>query len=139
MKADKSTGRRLRGFTVIELLMVITVIGLMAGFAIPRIDLTRYRVDGSARLVRTLMMAASRNAITRQSNVIVSFDSTYGRLRIVQDYNNNDTLNTTDWTQFRALGDGGSLRAPTMLGLNGVSVTAPWEGACAKRPGFGCL
>ena len=38
-------------------------------------------------------------------------------------------VNTTDWTQFRAMGDGGMFRSPTMLGLNGVSVTAPWEGA----------
>lgn len=132
MKAHNRRKSRLRGFTIIELLLVISVIGIMAGFAIPRIDLTRFRVDAAARLVRTLLMAANRNAITRQSNVIVSFDSTYNRLRIVQDYNNNDTLNTADWTQFRALGEGGLFRSPTMLGLNGVSVTTPWEGAAVR-------
>ena len=129
MKANLKAKRHRSGFTIIELMVVVAVISIMAGFAIPRIDLTRYRTDAAARLVRTLMMAANRNAITRQSNVIVSFDSTYSRLRIVQDYNNNDTLNTADWTQFRALEDGGKFRSPTMVGVNGTTPTVPWEGA----------
>ena len=129
MKAHQDVKRRRTGFSVIELMVVVAVISIMAGFAIPRIDLTRFRTDAAARLVRTLLMAANRNAITRQSNVIVSFDSLYSRLRIVQDYNNNDTLNTGDWTQYRALEDGGKFRSPSMLGVNGVSVTVPWEGA----------
>ncbi|MBM4194334.1 MAG: prepilin-type N-terminal cleavage/methylation domain-containing protein [Gemmatimonadetes bacterium] len=125
-----TTARRIdRGFTVIELLMVVSIISIIAAFAIPRIDLTRYRTDAAARLVRTLLMASNRNAITRQSNVIVSIDTVYSRLRIVQDYNNNDTLNTADWTQFRALADGGKFRRPTMNGLNGTSVSAAWEGS----------
>ena len=41
-----------------------------------------------------------------RSNVIVSFDATLSRFRVVQDYNNNDTINTTDLVQYRNMADG---------------------------------
>jgi len=129
MKAREMKPRNRIGFTIVELMMVVAIIAIMVGIAFPRLDLTRFRTDAAARLVRTLLMAANRNAITRQSNVIVSFDSVYSRLRIVQDYNNNDTLNTQDWTQFRKIEDGAVFRTPTMNGLSGTSVTIPWDGA----------
>jgi prepilin-type N-terminal cleavage/methylation domain-containing protein len=121
------TGKR-RGFTVIELLMVVAIISLVAAWALPRFSVARYRADAAGRLVRTLMQTAQRNAITRQSNVIVSFDLTNNRLRIVQDYNNNDTLNSNDLVQYRALEEGAKFVRPNWAGVNGTTPTAKVSG-----------
>jgi prepilin-type N-terminal cleavage/methylation domain-containing protein len=120
---------RRRGFTVIEMVMVCVLIGLVAGIAIPKFDINRYRGDGAARVIRVLLQEAERNAITRQSNVIVSFDMTYNRLRIVQDYNNNDTINVTDVVQYRKLPEGAHFATPSWPGINGTTVSSAITGA----------
>jgi prepilin-type N-terminal cleavage/methylation domain-containing protein len=117
-----------RGFTIIELLMVVAIISLIAGWALPKFSIARFRADAAGRLVRTMMQTAQRNAITRQSNVIVSFDLTNNRLRIVQDYNNNDTLNTNDLVQYRHLEEGAKYVTPTWAGVNGTTPTGPVTG-----------
>ena len=126
--------RRGRGLTVIEMVMVIAIIGIMAAVAIPKFNINRYRADGAGRLALILLQEAQRNAITRQSNVIVSFDSAYSRLRVVQDYNNNDTINTTDMVQYRKMADGASFAKPAWSGARGMDGTAP--SAAVTGPGL---
>jgi prepilin-type N-terminal cleavage/methylation domain-containing protein len=122
------TSDRRLGFTIIELLMVVAIISLVTAWAMPRLDLNRYRADAAGRLARTLLQTAQRNAITRQSNVIVSFDLTNNRLRIVQDYNNNDTLNASDKVDFRVLPEGGKFVTPTWAGVKGTTPSAAVSG-----------
>jgi len=117
------------GLTVIELVMVCVIIGIVAGIAIPKFDINRYRADAAGRLLRVLLQEARQNAITRQSNVIVSFDFTNQRLRIVQDYNNNDTINVTDQIQYRKLDEGAHFSKPSWAGINGTVPTASVVGA----------
>ena len=71
---------------------------------------------------------AQRNALTRQSNVIVSFDLVNNRLRMVQDYNNNDTLNTTDRVEYRHLEEGARFATPNWRGVSGVVPSRPVTG-----------
>jgi type II secretory pathway pseudopilin PulG len=110
---------------MIEIVMVVVIIGIMAKVAIPRFNLNRYRADGAGRLARVLLQEAQRNAITRQSNVIVSFDPAYNRLRVVQDYNNNDTINTTDLVQYRNMAEGAVFAKPSWTGAVGQDGTVP--------------
>lgn len=117
------------GFTTVELLMVLTVIGIMAAVAYPRLQVNRFRADAAGRLARTLLQAAQRDAITRQSDVIVSFDYTKQRFRIVEDYNNNDTLNTTDRIQYRKMGEGAMFSAPSFGGINGTTPSTAATGS----------
>jgi prepilin-type N-terminal cleavage/methylation domain-containing protein len=117
-----------RGFTLVELLMVIVMIGLVASWALPRFSIARYRADAAGRLMRTLVQVARRNAITRQSDVIFSVDAVNNRVRVVQDYNNNDTLNTGDLITWRKLEEGAILDHPTWPGPNGTTPSIPFSG-----------
>lgn len=81
--------RTRRGFTLLELLTVMVIIGIVAAFVAPRIDLTGYRVDGATRSIGTSLLAAQRLAVTRQHDVVVTFDTAAGLVRILDDGNNN--------------------------------------------------
>lgn len=120
------------GFSIIELLIVMVLIAILATMAVPRARTTTYRADAAALLARTLLQHAQRNAITRQSNVIVSFDSVYARLRLVEDYNNNDTLNTTDRVSFRRLEEGARFARPPMGRVGGASASGAVEGTALR-------
>jgi prepilin-type N-terminal cleavage/methylation domain-containing protein len=125
----RRTEHRKRGFTIIELLMVVAIISIIATWALPKFSTSRFRADAAGRLVRTLMQTAQRNAITRQSNVIFSFDTVNNRVRVVQDYNNNDTLNTNDLVSYRKLEESAKFATPTWAGVNGTVPTGPITGS----------
>ena len=105
--------------------MVVVIIGIIAKVAIPKFNIDRYRADAAGRLALILLQEAQRNAITRQSNVIVSLDINYNRFRVVQDYNNNDTINTTDLVTWRNMGEGAIFSQPTWSGAVGADSVAP--------------
>ena len=129
ISTQRGDTKRRTGFSMIELLMVMVIISLTAAWALPKFSIARYRADAAGRLVRTQLSTAQRLAITRQSDVIVSFDITYNRLRVVQDYNNNDTLNTGDIINYRGLEEGAKFVTPAWPGPNGTTPTAPFVGA----------
>lgn len=120
MASDNGLRTR-HGFSMIELMVVVAVIGVVVMMAIPRIDVTRYRADAAGQLVRTLLQLAQRNAITRQTNVIVSFDATNHRIRIVQDANDNGAVDTGEDVKYRGLEEGAIFSAPTWTGIGGTT------------------
>ena len=124
-----------RGFTLIEVLMVIVMIGIVATWALPRFSIARYRADAAGRLMRTLTQVARRNAITRQSDVIFSIDTTTNRIRVVQDFNNNDTINVGDLTTYRKLEEGANFAKPTWAGPNGTTPSASFSGPSLRTIG----
>ena len=82
------------GFTMIELLMIVTIIGLMALIMLPRIRVDNVSVDTAARAVSMSMMVAQRDAVSRQQNVIVAFDTAAHTVRTVWDANNNGVMDS---------------------------------------------
>ena len=83
--------------------------------------------------MRTLLQGSQRNSITRQSNVIVSFDTGGKRVRLVQDDNNNGAIDAGERVNFRALEEGAKFVKPTWNGPNGTTPAASVVGLVNPR------
>jgi prepilin-type N-terminal cleavage/methylation domain-containing protein len=112
--------RRVRrsGFSAVELLIVCAIVGIFATLAYPRVNFTQFQVDSGARTVRVALQNAERLAVTRQYDVVVSFDVTNKRLRILEDGNNNDAVDNGERVTYAALEDGVHFKTPP-AGLSG--------------------
>jgi prepilin-type N-terminal cleavage/methylation domain-containing protein len=86
---DSLPVRRRPGFTVVELLTVLVMIGILTAMAAPRIDVTRLRANAAMQAVGTGLHAAQRDAVARQHDVLVLLDTTRNEVRIVYDANND--------------------------------------------------
>jgi prepilin-type N-terminal cleavage/methylation domain-containing protein len=120
-RAEIVEGRRARrarrarsGFSILELIVVMIMMGVIAAMAIPRLNYDRYRADGAMRVVRTVLQGAQRNAIMRQTNIVVGFDENANLLRILEDANNNCQKDTGERFSTRSLEEGARFKVPTV-------------------------
>jgi hypothetical protein len=97
---------------------VCAIVGIFATLAYPRVNFTQFQVDSGARTVRVALQNAERLAVTRQYDVVVSFDVTNKRLRILEDGNNNDVVDNGERVTYAALEDGVHFKTPP-AGLSG--------------------
>ncbi len=95
-----------RGFTLAEVLITIVIIGIAAAFALPKLNWSAYRVNGAARAVTGLLGRAQRLAVTEQNNVNVLFDVANNALKIHEDANNDNVIQTTERVREYPLGEG---------------------------------
>ena len=109
---------RRNGFSAVELLIVCAIVGIFATLAYPRVNFTQFQVDSGARTVRVSLQNAERLAVTRQYDVVVSFDVANKRIRIVEDGNNNDIVDVGERVTYAALEDGVHFKIPP-IGLSG--------------------
>ena len=117
-------------FTVIELMIVIAIIGIVAAFAYPKVNFTQFRVDAAARTVRVALQNAERLAVTRQYDVVVSFDTVNSRIRILEDNNNNAIVDAGEHVIYAQLEDSVHFAVPP-AGLSGP-VGSPISGSSIK-------
>jgi prepilin-type N-terminal cleavage/methylation domain-containing protein len=122
-------------FSLIEIVTVLVVIGIILTIAMWKIDIAKYQINGDQQVVGTALISAQRQAIARQSNVIVVFDATHSTMRIINDANNNGSLDGTETERSIALGDRvryGLGTAPAMpWGASAISFTQ-LEGASGQ-------
>ena len=78
-----------RGYTLIEMMIVVTLIAIVTATAMPHIDYQSFRQDASARAIRSAMQGAQAYAVSSQHNVFVDIDPTHNVLYVVYDYNDN--------------------------------------------------
>jgi type II secretory pathway pseudopilin PulG len=92
--------------------VVLIMVGIIAGMAIPRLSYEKYRADGAMRTVRSILQGAQRNAIMRQTDVVVGFDITGKKLEIVEDSNNNCIHDSGERLSTRPLEEGAKFAIP---------------------------
>jgi prepilin-type N-terminal cleavage/methylation domain-containing protein len=116
--------RRARaGYTLIELVTAMALMLIITAFAIPKVASTRFQMDANARLIRSVLQVAERLSVTRQYDVIVSFDLSRGMMRTVEDMDNDGQMGSAERASWRALEDGGRFGVPSS-GVGGGGVGA---------------
>lgn len=104
-----------RGYTIIEFVLVLALLAIVAGMAIPKISFMRYRQDAAARYVQTKIIAAQQTAMRAASgptNVLLIFDYSSSRMRIVEDTNGNGAADAAERAPSWRLPEGASFAIP---------------------------
>ncbi len=108
-------------------MIALTVVGVIAGMAIPRLDYQRYRVEAAMRSMRAALAGSQRGAIMRQTNMVVGFNESAGRLEIVEDANNDCVHNPGERLTIKPLEEGVRFAVPPVA--MGTPVSTPISGA----------
>ncbi|MCC6318948.1 MAG: prepilin-type N-terminal cleavage/methylation domain-containing protein [Gemmatimonadaceae bacterium] len=125
-RAAALTGSR-RGFTLLELVVVLIMVGLIAGWAVPRLNYEKFRAEAAMRTVRSVMQGAHRNAIMRQTNVVVGFNLANNTLEILEDADNDCMADPAERKTVRPLDDGAKFSVPP-TGFGGTAVSGALVG-----------
>lgn len=88
------------------------MISIIAAMAIPRLNYQRYRADAAMRTVKTILLSAERNAIMRQTNIVVAFDVVGRRMKILEDANNNCVYDNGERLSSRPIEEGAKFAMP---------------------------
>ena len=94
------------GFSMIEVLSVIVIIGLLTAIALPKVALSSYQANAGAQVVSGAFSYAQRQAISRQADTRVGFDLANNRLRIHEDRNNDNVIDADERVTFANLPEG---------------------------------
>lgn len=105
-------GRQRPGFTLLEIMVTMVIIGVMMGVAFIRLDPRRNEADAGITVVRSVIEQAMRNSVQRQYNIMVSFDTVGQRLRYVEDVNNNTAIDAGERVVWKPIENNMRFAAP---------------------------
>lgn len=93
------------GFTLIEMLIVMLLIGVMVGIVAPALRVQKFQMDGAVLQVASTMMAQQRTAVLRQQNVVLAVDSVNRMMIVHYDADNDGTIDAGEETRVIQLED----------------------------------
>jgi prepilin-type N-terminal cleavage/methylation domain-containing protein len=115
------------GVSLIELVIVMLLIGIMAGIVAPLLRPERFQLDAALVLVGSTLTAQQRNSIMRQHNIVLALDSAASRIRVHYDRDNDNVIDSDEPTNVVELEEGIMFgRGPTparAMGTATISVT----------------
>lgn len=103
---------RRRGHTLVETIIVISMIAVLAGIAMPRLNYSAFRLDANVRVVRAVFQQAWRQSIQSQHDMLVSLDTVGKRIRLLEDKNNDGIKNVGERFTWRPLEEGAMFDVP---------------------------
>lgn len=113
------------GFTLLELLIVVSIMSILAAIALPKINLHQFRIDAGVRVVQGALQQAERYGVQRQHDMIVSFDIAGKRVLIIDDQNNNAAADANEKVMVRPLEDGVRFAIPpAAIGAGALAAVA---------------
>ncbi len=136
---DRAGGRpeARAGFTLTEMLVVLTIVSIVAYVAVPRIEIVRFKMDGATRGAMAALVSSQRLAVKRQHDVAIMFDTEHRRLLIHEDRDNSGTVDAGEHVRSVAFDDGvvfGRGGAPALDGRGGpITFTEVHDGLPAVR------
>ena len=104
--------RTSRGWTIIEMSIVLAVIVILAAIALPNIDFARYRMDANARTVQNQLIVQQVAAIQKNMPMIVTIVYDQGLLTITEDANRDGVPQDSERTYNKALVEGAKFVIP---------------------------
>ena len=122
---------RRSGFSLSELLIVLLIVSVLSVIIIPNIEIVRFRMDGAARGTVAALVAAQRQAVSRQHDVVVAFDTVNRSLRIHQDRDNDGTMDSGEPIRVVPFDEGvifGLGGAPALFGSASVAFSEIQDG-----------
>jgi prepilin-type N-terminal cleavage/methylation domain-containing protein len=106
------------GFTLVELIVVMMLMGIMIGVVAPLLRPERFQLDAAVVVVASTLTAQQRNSVMRQHNIVLAVDSASGNLRVHYDLDNDGALDLNEPRRVVELdegvvfGRGGTLARP---------------------------
>ena len=85
-----------RGVTLIEMLIVLTIISIILAISIPRLNISRLRSKSAVTSIGTTMLALQREAISKQHNILILIAVSPRQIRVVYDSNNNERFDNNE-------------------------------------------
>lgn len=101
-----------RGFSILELMVVMVLIAIISSIALPKINTSQYRSDAAMRALQGVLQQAQRSAIQTQNTVMVSFDTVANSVRVVYDVNNNRVIDLNEVVRWKHFEEGAKFASP---------------------------